>query len=81
MTETTTTMVARTAGAWLRWAVAGVWAGLAAAVGYVLTFDPTDRVADPTGPCTWHVLFGINGPTCGGTRARRRRGSYVPAWQ
>ena len=35
---------------------------------YVLTFNPTDRVADPTGPCTWHMLFGIDGPTCGITR-------------
>jgi hypothetical protein len=57
---------ARTAG--LRWAVAGVWATVLAATGYVLAFDPTDRVADPTGPCLWHALFGINGPTCGGTR-------------
>jgi hypothetical protein len=51
-----------------RWAVAGVWAAVVAALGYVLAFDPTDRVADPTGPCLWHALFGINGPTCGGTR-------------
>ena len=43
-------------------------AGLAAAVGFVLRFNPTDRVADPTGTCTWHALFGINGPGCGGTR-------------
>jgi hypothetical protein len=35
---------------------------------YVLTFNPTDRIADPTGPCTWHMLFGIDGPTCGITR-------------
>ncbi|WP_326564113.1 DUF2752 domain-containing protein [Micromonospora peucetia] len=41
---------------------------LAAAVGFVLRFDPTDRVADPTGPCLWHSLTGINGPGCGGTR-------------
>ncbi|MFG3420889.1 DUF2752 domain-containing protein [Micromonospora sp. NPDC048063] len=47
--------------------VAGV-AVLAAAVGFVLRFDPTDRVADPTGPCLWHALTGINGPGCGGTR-------------
>jgi hypothetical protein len=51
-----------------RLAVAGVWATVAAAIAYVLTFDPTDRTADPTGPCTWHTVFGINGPTCGGTR-------------
>lgn len=41
---------------------------LAGAVGFVLRFDPTDRIADPTGPCLWHSLTGINGPGCGGTR-------------
>jgi hypothetical protein len=35
---------------------------------YVLAFNPTDRIADPTGPCLWHMLFGIDGPTCGITR-------------
>lgn len=55
-------------GAGPKTAVAGVWAMLAAAVGYVLAFDPTDRLADPGGACTWHLLTGINGPTCGGTR-------------
>jgi len=35
---------------------------------YVLTFNPTDDVMDPTGPCPWHMLFGIDGPTCGITR-------------
>jgi hypothetical protein len=35
---------------------------------YVLAFDPTDRVADPTGPCVWHAAFGIDGPSCGITR-------------
>jgi hypothetical protein len=45
-----------------------VWAMLAAATVYVLAFNPTDRLADPTGPCLWHALFGIDGPTCGGTR-------------
>jgi hypothetical protein len=45
-----------------------VWAGLTAAIAWVLTFNPTDRIADPTGPCLWHMLFGIDGPTCGGTR-------------
>jgi hypothetical protein len=39
-----------------------------AATWYVLTYDPTDRTPDPTGPCTWHALFGIDGPGCGGTR-------------
>jgi len=41
---------------------------LAAAVGYVLAYDPSDRTPDPTGPCLWHALFGIDGPGCGGTR-------------
>jgi Protein of unknown function (DUF2752) len=58
----------RRAALGVRAAVAGMWVTLAAAIAYVLTFDPTDRAADPTGPCTWHALFGINGPTCGGTR-------------
>ncbi len=35
---------------------------------YTLAFNPTDRVGDPTGPCTWHALFGIDGPSCGLTR-------------
>ena len=35
---------------------------------YVLAFNPTDRIADPTGPCMWHMLFGIDGPSCGITR-------------
>lgn len=52
----------------VRAAVAGVWITLGAAIAYVLAFDPTDTTPDPTGPCTWHTLFGINGPTCGGTR-------------
>jgi hypothetical protein len=40
----------------------------AAWLAYVLAFNPTDRVADPTGPCLWHMAFGIDGPTCGITR-------------
>lgn len=52
----------------VRAAVAGVWVTLAAAIGYVLAFDPTDRAADSTRQCAWHTLFGVNGPTCGGTR-------------
>ncbi|MGW9193620.1 DUF2752 domain-containing protein [Micromonospora chersina] len=46
-------------------ALAGV---IGAAAAFVLRFNPTDRVADPTGPCLWHALTGINGPGCGGTR-------------
>ncbi|MGH3736305.1 MAG: DUF2752 domain-containing protein [Micromonosporaceae bacterium] len=40
----------------------------AAAIAYILAFNPTDKVTDPTGPCAWHMLFGIDGPGCGGTR-------------
>lgn len=35
---------------------------------YVLAFNPTDTIADPTGPCLWHKAFGIDGPSCGITR-------------
>ena len=35
---------------------------------YVLAFNPTDTIMDPSGPCPWHALFGIDGPTCGITR-------------
>ena len=45
-----------------------VWAVTAAAVGYVLAFDPTDAIADPASGCLWHALFGVDGPACGGTR-------------
>lgn len=58
----------RAAGPGERLGVAGVWAALGAAVAYVLWNDPTDRLGDPTGPCTWHALTGVNGPSCGGTR-------------
>jgi hypothetical protein len=51
-----------------RLATVGVLAVAGTAAAFVLRFDPTDRVADPTGPCLWHALTGINGPTCGGTR-------------
>jgi len=53
----------------LRW-TAPLWAlaPLVAAAAFVNRFNPTDRVADPTGPCLWHATTGINGPTCGGTR-------------
>jgi Protein of unknown function (DUF2752) len=40
----------------------------AASFAYTLAFNPTDRIGDPTGPCLWHALFGIDGPTCGLTR-------------
>lgn len=52
----------------VRAAVLGTWGVLGAAVGYVLAFNPTDRIPDPSGPCLWHLLFHINGPACGGTR-------------
>ncbi|MEV0271471.1 DUF2752 domain-containing protein [Hamadaea sp. NPDC050747] len=51
-----------------RWAPVAVWLLLAVAAGWVLAHNPTDRIPDPTGPCLWHALTGINGPTCGGTR-------------
>jgi Protein of unknown function (DUF2752) len=35
---------------------------------YVLAYNPTDRLPDLTGPCLWHALFHIDGPTCGFTR-------------
>jgi hypothetical protein len=34
----------------------------------VLAYNPTDHIPDLTGPCTWHALFGTDGPGCGGTR-------------
>lgn len=51
-----------------RLATVGVLVGLSGVTAFVLRFNPTDRVADPTGPCLWHAATGINGPTCGGTR-------------
>ncbi|MCG5466594.1 DUF2752 domain-containing protein [Micromonospora sp. MED01] len=51
-----------------RWATLGAAAAVLAAGGFVSRFNPTDGVADPTGPCLWHSLTGINGPGCGGTR-------------
>jgi len=35
---------------------------------FVERHSPTDRIADPSGPCLWHMLTGVNGPGCGGTR-------------
>ena len=63
-----TSLTAASRGGWHRLAPAIVWATLGAAVAYVLAVDPADRVADPTGACTWHTLFGVDGPSCGGTR-------------
>lgn len=55
-------------GGWLRLTPLAAWGLLALATTYVLAFNPTDRIADPSGPCLWHSTFGIDGPTCGGTR-------------
>ncbi|MFI5489154.1 DUF2752 domain-containing protein [Micromonospora echinaurantiaca] len=51
-----------------RWTTLGAAAAVVAAGAFVLRFNPTDRIADPTGPCLWHSITGINGPGCGGTR-------------
>ena len=48
--------MAGSTGTGMRLGVVGVWTGPAAAAGYVLAVNPT-------GPCTWHTLFDINGPT------------------
>lgn len=65
-------LVHRTGPPWRRLALAaapwGAWVTLAAAIGYVLAYNPTDHTPDPTGPCLWHAIFGIDGPGCGGTR-------------
>jgi hypothetical protein len=53
---------------WLRLTPLTAWLFLAGATAWVLRFNPTDRIADPTGPCLWHALTGIAGPSCGGTR-------------
>ena len=42
---------------------------VAGAAWFVLANDPTDGRREVTGPCAWHALTGINGPSCGGTRA------------
>ncbi len=42
---------------------------VAAAMWWVQTFNPTTGREGPMGPCAWHLLTGINGPGCGGTRA------------
>ncbi len=56
---------------WRRLVPLFVLTPVAAALGYVLAFDPTDRTPDPTGPCVWHATLGIDGPACGGTRMVR----------
>lgn len=53
---------------WRRYTPLGAWAFLGAAAAYVLTFNPTDNQQDLTGPCAFHATFGIDGPSCGGTR-------------
>jgi Protein of unknown function (DUF2752) len=55
-------------GGWVRLSPLVVWGALAAAVGYVLAANPTDREPDLLGGCGWYAMFGTNGPTCGGTR-------------
>lgn len=42
---------------------------LAGAVWWVQVFNPTNGKESPLGPCGFHAAFGINGPTCGGTRS------------
>ena len=41
---------------------------VAVAMGYLLAFNSTDRIPDPTGRRTSHALVGVNRPGCGGTR-------------
>jgi hypothetical protein len=43
--------------------------GIGGAAAYVEAFNPTDPRHEITGACAWHAVTGINGPTCGGTRA------------
>lgn len=53
---------------WRRYTPLAAWGFLGAVTAYVLTYDPTDNIGDPTGPCVFHEAFGIDGPSCGGTR-------------
>lgn len=53
---------------WARYTPLWLLALPAGWVAYVLAYNPTDRVGDPTGPCLWHAAFGIDGPSCGITR-------------
>lgn len=64
----TTSLTAHRPPGWARYTPLGLLPVAAAWFGYVLTFNPTDTRADPTGPCPWHRAFGIDGPTCGITR-------------
>ncbi|HZE38088.1 MAG TPA: DUF2752 domain-containing protein [Stackebrandtia sp.] len=51
-----------------KWGPVMMWLGIAAAVAYVWGNDPADSRPDPGLPCFFHLLFGVNGPSCGGTR-------------
>jgi len=53
---------------WVRYTPLWLLPPAAAWFTYVLAFNPTDNIRDLTGPCPWHMLFGIDGPTCGITR-------------
>jgi hypothetical protein len=53
---------------WARFTPLWVLAGLGAAFGFVLAFNPTDTTPDLTGGYGWYAMFGTNGPFCGGTR-------------
>jgi uncharacterized protein DUF2752 len=64
----TTPLVLTRPTGWVRYAPLWLLALPAAWFAYVLAYNPTDRIGDPTGPCTWHTLFGIDGPSCGLTR-------------
>jgi len=67
MNSTTMSPLVRPAG-WVRFTPLWLLPFAVGWVGYVLVFNPTDRLADPTGPCLWHMIFGVDGPTCGITR-------------
>lgn len=68
LTATQPVAVAQRPAGWVRFAPLWLLAVPAAWFAYVLAFNPTDRVMDPTGPCLWHAAFGIDGPSCGITR-------------
>lgn len=52
----------------IRFSPLAVWAMLLAVVSVVLSNNPADRQPDLLGGCGWYLMFGTNGPTCGGTR-------------